>query len=52
MRNPTRVLKERTVYVARHHWIPSTGNDPGYGADMLRGGRNCHTSTEIYLTSA
>lgn len=52
MRNPGRVLKEHTVYVARHHSMPWTGHDPGYGADMLRGHRNCHTSTRTFLTSA
>ena len=44
-------LKEHTVCVAQHHWMPSTGHDPGYGADRLRGGRNCHISTK-YSTSA
>jgi hypothetical protein len=43
-----RTLKEHTVCVARHHWMPSTGHDPDYGWDMLRGGRNCHTSTKIF----
>ena len=44
-----RRLKEHTVCVAQHHWMPSsTGYDPGYGGDTLRGGRNCHTSTKIF----
>jgi hypothetical protein len=54
-RETGKALKKHTVCAARHHWMPSTGHDLGYGEDMLHGGRktrNCRTSAKTFLISA
>lgn len=55
MKKLGKALKKHTVCAARHHWMPSTGHDLGYGGDMLHGGRktrNYRTSAKTFLISA
>lgn len=52
MRNTGSIWKERTVCVAKHHWIVTIERGRGYEGDRLRLYQNCHTSAGSPFISA